>query len=353
MARFGAEALPERMFSMRWSGYWVVRSPGEVTLLLGADDAAEVRVDGRAVHRRDAEVGFATVPVRLTLTPGVHALEVSYEQQGGGAFFHLLVGRNGREPAPLDPRDLFPSVADAQRAPTNDRLDKAWAYGVPRLLAVLLALAVLRVMGAWRRTRAVDAHGARASVPAACVALIRSHRATAIVLTAVVVTALAAVLRLDALAGRYGPPAHPRWASALVGSSVGLVDIVRPDGWSWSPIAQPYVGGDPVNYLRFAREMQSFYQPHVREPVFLFTTRVFLAALGDQDVAVSFASALYSTLLVAATFLLAWEAFGPGAATVAALALGIERVASTGASTGGATTPRRSFWCCSRRSSCA
>ena len=44
---------------------------------------------------------------------------------------------------------------------------------------------------------------------------------------------------------------------------------LHPSPFRWYHVDKPYVGGDPINYLKFAREMRSFYQAHVREPSFL------------------------------------------------------------------------------------
>ena len=71
----------------------------------------------------------------------------------------------------------------------------------------------------------------------------------------------------------------------------------------------PYTG-DPINYIRFAREMQGFYQPHVREPMFLALTRGFLHLLNNRDFAVSYASAFSSSLVVPAIYLLGAAALG-------------------------------------------
>jgi 4-amino-4-deoxy-L-arabinose transferase-like glycosyltransferase len=70
--------------------------------------------------------------------------------------------------------------------------------------------------------------------------------------------------------------------------------------------------------------MTSFYQPHVREPVFLALTRGALVALDDQDVAVSVASLVGSTLAIFAIYLLGAELFSPVVGLLAALLTAIE-----------------------------
>jgi hypothetical protein len=122
---------------------------------------------------------------------------------------------------------------------------------------------------------------------------------------ALLITIYAGLLRLDALVAKYGQLDHPRWAALVTRDIAAIGRQLRPYDRGWSREARPYEGGDPINYLRFAREMTGFYQAHVREPVFLALTRAFLWLLSNQDVAVSFASALGSTLAVLGTYLVA------------------------------------------------
>jgi hypothetical protein len=148
-------------------------------------------------------------------------------------------------------------------------------------------------------------------------------RAASIVL-AVVITAYGGLLRVDALVERYGTVDHPAWARVLTNGAPRWAAPLKPEPHQWRRIAQPYVGGDPINYLRYAREMQTFYQPHVREPVFLAWTRGFLWLLSDQDIAVSFASAAASTVAIAGACLLAGTLVSPLAGLVAALLMATE-----------------------------
>ncbi|HEY7056571.1 MAG TPA: glycosyltransferase family 39 protein [Vicinamibacterales bacterium] len=132
------------------------------------------------------------------------------------------------------------------------------------------------------------------------------------------------ILRLNVLSSRYGVVTHPAWARVLTTAAPPIAHALEPAIYAWPPDPIPYVGGDPVNYLRFAREMRSFYQAHVREPMFLAITRLFLWLLGGQDVAVSFASATMSTLCVLATFLLGRRTFGNAVGLLAALGFAID-----------------------------
>ena len=141
---------------------------------------------------------------------------------------------------------------------------------------------------------------------------------------AVLITVYGGLLRLDAFTGKYGTLEHPAWARIITQDVAPRAPALRPSSIAWTREAAPYVGGDPANYLRFAREMRSFYQAHVREPVFLALIRGWLWALDDQDAAVSFASLTGSTLAVFALYLVGSALLSPAAGLIAALLLAIE-----------------------------
>ena len=145
------------------------------------------------------------------------------------------------------------------------------------------------------------------------------------VVLALGITAYAALLRVDALVEKYGPVDHPGWARVVTRSVAPAGAALRPFALGWPPIGNPYVGGDPINYLKYAREMRGFYQGHLREPVFLALTRGFLRVLSNQDVAVSFASLTGSVLAVLGTYLLGSVAISPAGGLLAALVMAVER----------------------------
>jgi hypothetical protein len=150
----------------------------------------------------------------------------------------------------------------------------------------------------------------------------RRWRGAAIAGALVAIIAYGAILRADVLTRRYGPFQTPAVLRTLNGLPA-LAAPILPPGFVWYHEPRPYVGGDPVNYLRFAREMRSFYQGHVREPVFLALTRAWLWLTGGADVSVSLASSSASLLAIGATFLLG-ALFSPWIGLLAAFALAVD-----------------------------
>lgn len=153
---------------------------------------------------------------------------------------------------------------------------------------------------------------------------LRRLQPAATILAALLITAYGGLLRLDAFVGKYGTLERPAWARVMTRDVAPVARQLRPRTVAWAPVADPYVGGDPINYLAFGRAMRGFYQPHVREPVFLAATRASLWALDGQDAAVSLASAAGSVLAIFATYLLGAAVISPVGGLACALVLAIE-----------------------------
>jgi hypothetical protein len=146
------------------------------------------------------------------------------------------------------------------------------------------------------------------------------------------VLGVACAIRLEAITEQYGLVARPAWLRALQETAQAPIRAVLPASMAWhrepmhphqDSAPSPYYG-DPHNYLRFAREMQSFYAAHWREPGYPFVVHVFLGLLGNQNVAASFASASCSVLMVLLTAWIGTVAFSRAVGLGAALALTIE-----------------------------
>ena len=134
------------------------------------------------------------------------------------------------------------------------------------------------------------------------------------------------LLRIDALFKTYGPYERPQWLAAMQPAVRAAASTITPD-WQPRHNLEPYVGGDPINYLKFAREMRNPYAAHVREPGFPGATRVGLMLTNDEDVGVSLTSITFAVLALGATYLLGQQLASPAVGLAAAAALAIDHTA--------------------------
>ena len=150
------------------------------------------------------------------------------------------------------------------------------------------------------------------------------HQPAAATVAALLVTLYGGLLRLESFTARYGTLERPAWARFMTHEVAPIAPALRPAHVVWGREERPYEGGDPINYLAFARQMTSLYQPHVREPGFLALTRACLWALDQQDAAVSLASAIGSMLAIFATYLVGAALISPLGGLAAAFILAID-----------------------------
>lgn len=315
--------MPRRFFSARWQGVWVLSRSGDVDLHLGADDWARLLVDGEPVLERGLALGYRTLRATRTLSAGAHRIEIEYEQHAGGAF--LAVGWS----PPGEPIHDFGTAIVVPTAPPEHF--REW-NGLVRAvgLAALVALAfgaTLLTLGAISalRERALGHPDGWRGVARACAAPVARQGRWIGPAAAALIVLYGAALRFEALSAAYGPFERPGWLLELEAHTRSRIEALRPSSFGWRKIDQPYVGGDPINYLKFAREERAFYGAHVREPIFPAATRTWLALTGGQDAAVSFASATFSVLAIAALYVLGSAAFSRPVGLAAALGLAVEK----------------------------
>jgi hypothetical protein len=283
--------VPSSARSARWEGLWQVETDGPCHFLLRGREPARVWVDGSLIFQHDGAAPYKDERAIL-LSHGLHPLRADFEIDGPLPVFKLFLTPPGRGRPSEGGRDFFPAVPSQ----TTTRLLPA-----ARLLrgATCAAWVLAFLWG---------------------VRLLRPH-ARAPLLAALVVL-YAGGLRLEAVVRGYWGLDAPGWARRVT----AFVGPLRPVALKPLPIDRPYPG-DPGAYLRFAREMERFYDAHVREPLFPAVTRIGLAASGGADVGISLTSAAFSTLMVWGTYLLGSLCFNRRVALLAALLLAIEPVA--------------------------
>nr|AGD93298.1 hypothetical protein orf520 [uncultured bacterium]AGD93315.1 hypothetical protein orf520 [uncultured bacterium] len=126
--------------------------------------------------------------------------------------------------------------------------------------------------------------------------------------------------------------ASPRWIAAVQTRSVAAPTAIRPASivWEREPLfphrdgRSTYYRSDPYIYLDAARNMQSFYGAHFREPVFPFVTKISLALFDGEDVAVSFASLFFSLAAIWLTYVLGAAVWSRPVGLLAALGLSLD-----------------------------
>jgi hypothetical protein len=299
-------ALPLSFFSARWEGTWRVDA-GTYDLHLRGAGSAVLRLDGRAVVARRRGARARGIVRAVPIEAGLHRLVLEYEPHEGPPAMKLLWARQGEPPRALPSTDLFPD------APAGSVL--LWERPARALMPLAaIAWAGLAVAVAWPAVRA-----RRHWLPRARAA---GHRLRPAALAGLVcaVVAYGAALRFEALVTRYWYDGAP----PLAERARLYIRELRPSGLVWLPESDRY-GADPFAYLRFARQMRSFYDAHVREPVHLASTRLFLRLLDGRDIGISFASASFSALTVGATYLLGAAVASPAVGLAAAFCLAVER----------------------------
>lgn len=141
-----------------------------------------------------------------------------------------------------------------------------------------------------------------------------------LVLLAIVVL-YGGAIRLEALHHAYPPPDGTSPAlQRIEGALAAAVGAIRPTAEPIEPQRYPY-RFDAKSYLDAARAMRHFYEARLREPLFVFATKMSLAALGDQDRGVSLASTICSILLLLPVFLIGRMLGGPATGLLAAALL--------------------------------
>ncbi len=281
----------------QWDGFWRVPDAGSFALEARSDRAVTVRLDGREVLARRPGARSRGVATIVVLGPGFHPLSVTYEAHTPGDL-RFVWSPAGESPRDFDPGSFFTALPSTREQ----------ALGRAALVLGRLAVA------AWVGPALVLLFRARSE------ARTRSRlRAVLRIALPALVVLYAAALRFEALVGRYSWQGPPWTLEAERG-----VRALHPASLRWQPAWEGY-SGDPYNYLVRAREMDGFYEPNVREPLFPFVTRLMLKLLGDRNLAVNAASAIFSTLAVLATCLLGAFAFSPVVGLGAALGLAMHR----------------------------
>ena len=320
-----------------WRGVWEVPDTGFYDLALASQGPSSWTIDDTLANQATSYDGGPTTRT-VHLAAGFHAIAIAYEVDALLPRLFVAAARAGRRPQPLAPETLKP------RPPRNPR-----ARAIAQLLHGLLGCLALATT-VWAVRVSIPAWTAYGQTRLRTLPVISSigrpwpewlGRATAVTLLAGILS-YGMLLRIDAIAGRYGPVASPAWLAAVQGRSLAAPHAIRPSSITWQPEQEhPHRDGtitryrsDPYTYLEAARTMTSFYEAHFREPIFPFATKVFLYLLGGQDVAVSFTSTCFSVLAIWFTYLLGASIWSRPVGLLAATGLALDHDVVSLASSG-------------------
>ena len=295
--------------TLEWRGSWQLLRPDYFAFTWTGDVPGRLLIGGGVVqtHQRDAA---AENPRVVRIPAGTHTVVIA---AGAGTFDQprILAARMGAPLEPIERLGVYPDTSRIPREWLRALRITGWAGVCAILIGVVAPHARRAVWNVMDWTSGPLWPGAR----------ITRRRVLAAAALSVVV-AYGALLRLDAITMKYGVVSSPRWLRALQEARDGD-SALRPSTLTWPRREGRYIS-DPHTYLMYARSMPHFYAASPREPVFPFATRVALRVLNDQDVAVSFASAAFSTLCLVAVFLLGRDTFGTAAGLLASAAMAIE-----------------------------
>ena len=271
----------------RFEGFWWVEKAGPHVLALKGRDAASVWLDGSLVFD-EAGGPRPREQARVDLGRGLHSVRAEFRSRESLPVFKLTLTTATGEPVGA----VFPNrPSRSTRALVPVLLTLGRAFPAALALGLLLGWSV----------------ALRFEVPRLRWVLV------------VLVVLYGGSLRLESVVRQYWGLAAPAWARKVT----ALVSEIRPNALKLPPKDRPYAG-DPSSYLRYARAMNHFYDAHAREPLFVAATKAGLALTGGADIGISLTSAVFSTLMVLALYLLGAECFGPTVGLLAALLLAIE-----------------------------
>jgi hypothetical protein len=93
---------PPEVFSATWAGSFLALRSGTYSFGTASDDGSSLYVDGREVVDNGGRHSTQLVTGSVELTRGVHAIYITYAQEGGFHHLDVLWGRDAASLAPLD-----------------------------------------------------------------------------------------------------------------------------------------------------------------------------------------------------------------------------------------------------------
>lgn len=144
---------PPRRFSVEWDGRWYLERDGAYEISVDVDDILEMRLDDAVIIQKALDSTDHMISTRVELSRGSHALNVRYEQHGGGYFLAVFVAPVGGAPAPFSRSLLFPRTPSDSNVAANRRLEMF------RRVVLAVGLVPVTVLIGWLVPRVFRASG--------------------------------------------------------------------------------------------------------------------------------------------------------------------------------------------------
>jgi hypothetical protein len=302
--------LPKEYFNAKWSGFFYAPATRLYEIQAAADDSLLLQIDKNIVLIRDSKHGHHLITHFVPLQRGFHRIEADYTQFTGDRQLILKFDYPTNLPDWISPPTFFPTIS------SKAQLWKAGLITFMRNLTLIWIIGIfaLAVIAVIRFNSHKPLLQSQVGNP-----VVRVFR---IAIPALIIL-YAALLRFEALTIKHGIVPSPAVVRSLQ-MQIGFVRNLHPDTLHWKAGSNPYEKGDPINYIRMARAMKSFYAPQFREPFYVFVVKQFLWMFDQKNIAVSFASGTFSVLAVFATFLLAKYAFSWWVGVLASFGMAID-----------------------------
>lgn len=89
---FRIDSIPHRhhQFAIRFDAFLKIDMEGEYTFYTNSDDGSKLYIDGQEVVNNDGGHGTLERSGKITLSPGIHSIKVTYFNEGGGSWIDVF-----------------------------------------------------------------------------------------------------------------------------------------------------------------------------------------------------------------------------------------------------------------------
>ena len=101
--------FPKYDFALQFKGWILIKSEGTYQFYTMSNDGSSLAIDNHLVVNNDGEHMMEEKSGSIMLTPGRHAIEVTYFQSGGGKGLTVMMEGPGTPKQTISPMIMFQS----------------------------------------------------------------------------------------------------------------------------------------------------------------------------------------------------------------------------------------------------